>query len=107
MAKADNPVQLIAEKRSLGAEFKGKYALVSDVERIVKDLQFFYIIATAVSTTTDFGALEVGDIIVTLDEAAGTPAATTGAYYLTCAAAGTLPAAAVVGNLYIVLRPNS
>ena len=28
MAKADNPVQLIAEKRSLGAEFKGKYALV-------------------------------------------------------------------------------
>lgn len=62
------------------------------------------IVATATSTTTDFGSLLVGDKILVVPVAAGTPANTTGTYFLTCATAGTLPAAAVVGNLYVVLR---
>lgn len=62
------------------------------------------ITATSTSTTTDFGALEVDDTILVLPVAAGTPANTTGSYFKVCATAGTLPAAAVVGNLYVVLR---
>lgn len=62
------------------------------------------IVATSTSTTTDFGDLEVGDQILVLPVAGGTPASTTGSYFKTCGTAGTLPAAAVVGNLYVVLR---
>jgi hypothetical protein len=62
------------------------------------------ITATSTSTTTDFGSLVVGDKILVVPVAAGTPANTTGTYFLTCATAGTLPAAAVVGSLYVVLR---
>lgn len=65
------------------------------------------IVATSTSTTTDFGSLVVGDKILVLPVAAGTPANTTGTYFLTCATAGTLPAAAVVGNLYVVLRAGA
>lgn len=64
------------------------------------------ITATSTSTTTDFSSLVVGDKIVVVPVAAGTPANTTGTYFLTCATAGTLPAAAVVGSLYIVIRAN-
>tara|TARA_R110002051_G_scaffold65300_5_gene118562 strand:- start:571 stop:876 length:306 start_codon:yes stop_codon:yes gene_type:complete len=101
MAKADNPVVGIKAKATLGVDIKGKYALVKDVERIVKDLQFFYIIGTATSTTTDFGALEVGDKVIQIEDAAAT------SHYMTVATAGTLPEAAVVDDMYIVLRPNA
>jgi hypothetical protein len=57
------------------------------------------IIATSTSTTTDFGALAVGDKVVHIAAVAGN------AIFWTVATAGTLPAAAVVGDLYIVLRP--
>lgn len=62
------------------------------------------IVATSTSTTTDFAALAVGDKILALPVPAGTPASTTGAYFGTVATAGTLPFAAVVGDLYVVLR---
>jgi hypothetical protein len=56
------------------------------------------ITATNVSTTIDFGALKVGDKVVMIPTVAGNAA------FFTVATAGTLPAAAVVGNLYLVLR---
>ena len=65
------------------------------------------IVATNVSTTIDFGSLVVGDRIIVVPVADTPPADTTGTYYLTCATAGTLPAAAVVDNLYVVLRAVS
>lgn len=56
------------------------------------------IVATATSTTTDFGALKVGDKVVIAPSVAGN------AQFVTVATAGTLPQAAVVGSLYVVLR---
>jgi len=101
MAKADGAVPVIARKKSLGAELKTRYATVKDVDRIVKDLNFFYIIGTGTSTTTDFGALEVGDLVIQIEDAAATT------HYMTVATAGTLPEPAVSGDLYIVLRPSA
>tara|TARA_R100000406_G_scaffold81599_1_gene63420 strand:- start:2883 stop:3188 length:306 start_codon:yes stop_codon:yes gene_type:complete len=101
MAKADSPVTSRAKKESLGAEMKLKYALAKDVDQIVKDLQFFYIKATATSTTTDFGNLKVGDLVIQIPDSAGN------SHYMTVATAGTLPEAAVVDDLYVVLRPSA
>lgn len=56
------------------------------------------IVATSTSTTTDFGVLAVGDLVVAIPVAAGN------AIYYTVATAGTLPAAAVEDTLYVVLR---
>ena len=101
MAKADGAVPVIAKKKSLGAELKTKYATVKDVDRIVKDLNFFYIIATGSSTTTDFGALEVGDLVIQIEDSAAT------CHYMTVATAGTLPETGIADDLYIVLRPSA
>lgn len=57
-----------------------------------------HIIATSTSTTTDFGALVVGDIVVM------TPAAAGNSIFYTVVTAATLPAAGIVGNLYTVRR---
>lgn len=56
------------------------------------------IVATATSTTTDFGELVVGDLVGILPATAGN------AQFVTVAVAGTLPQAAVVGSLYLALR---
>lgn len=56
------------------------------------------IVATATSTTTDFAALAVGDKVAILPATAGN------AQFVTVATAGTLPQAAVVGSLYVVIR---
>lgn len=56
------------------------------------------IVAAHVSATTDFAALLAGDLVVHIPATAGNAA------FFTVATAGTLPAAAVVGDLYIVLR---
>jgi len=56
------------------------------------------IVAAHTSTTTDFAALAVGDKVVHIPASAGN------AIFYTVATAGTLPAAAVVGDLYIVIR---
>jgi hypothetical protein len=56
------------------------------------------IVAAHVSATTDFSALIAGDLVVHVPATAGNAA------FFTVATAGTLPAAAVVGDLYIVLR---
>lgn len=59
------------------------------------------IVATNVSATTNFGALAVGDLVLILPAVAGD------AQFVTVATAGTLPQAAVVGDLYVALRVPS
>lgn len=59
------------------------------------------IVATNVSQTVDFGALLVADKILVIAAAAGN------AHFVTCAVAGDLGEAAVVGSLYVVLRANT
>jgi hypothetical protein len=59
------------------------------------------IVATSTSTTTDFAALAVGDKVLMVPAVAGN------SIFYTVATAGTLPAAAVVGNLYVILRTLS
>lgn len=56
------------------------------------------ITATSTSTTVDFAALAVGDTVIHIPAAAGN------SIFLAVVTAGTLPAAAVVGDLYLVLR---
>jgi hypothetical protein len=57
--------------------------------------------AAHVSTTTDFAALAVGDFVVHIPASAGN------AIFYTVTTAGTLPAAAIVGDLYVVFRAFS
>jgi len=59
------------------------------------------IVATSVSTTTNFGALQVGDIVIHIPATAGNSS------FSTVTTAGTLPAAAVVGDLYMVTRAQN
>lgn len=59
------------------------------------------IIATNVSATVDFAALRVGDQVLIAPAAAGN------AQFVTVATLGTLPQAAVVGSLYVVLRARA
>tara|TARA_Y100001968_G_scaffold297849_1_gene307267 strand:+ start:2417 stop:2719 length:303 start_codon:yes stop_codon:yes gene_type:complete len=98
---SNKPVKLISAKKALGAEMTGKYATVSSVDRIIKNLQFFYIIGTTADTTTDGTDLEVGDIVIQIEDAAAT------SHYMTVVTAGTLPEAFVANDLYIVLRPGA
>jgi hypothetical protein len=56
------------------------------------------IVATSTSQTTNFGALAVGDKVVHIPASAGNAA------FYSVATAGTLPVAAVVGDLYIAIR---
>lgn len=56
------------------------------------------VVATSVSTTVNFSSLAVGDQVLILPAVAGN------AMFVTCAVAGTLPQAAVVGSLYLALR---
>jgi hypothetical protein len=56
-------------------------------------------VATSTSTTTDFGAVKVGDWLIRIKAGA-----TGGALFDVVVADGTAPAAAVVGDLYVALR---
>lgn len=56
------------------------------------------IVATSISSTVNFGGLLVGDLVVHIPASAGNT------IFYTVVTAGTLPAAAVVNDLYIVLR---
>lgn len=59
------------------------------------------IIATSTSQTVDFGVLKVGDRVIKIHATLGT------AKFRTCSVAGTLGEAAVIGDLYVVLRAIS
>jgi len=59
------------------------------------------IVATSVSQTTDF------DVLLTTDKVVMIPATAGNADFITPSAAGNLGQAAVIGNLYLVLRSIS
>lgn len=69
-------------------------ALLSQSAKVVAGA----IVATAVSQTTDFGSLKVGDQVLMIPATAGN------ADLITISVAGDLGQAAVVGNIYVVLR---
>lgn len=56
------------------------------------------IVATSVSQTVDFGALKVGDKVVMIPAVAGN------ADFISPGVVGDLGQAAVIGNLYLVMR---
>lgn len=98
MALADSDVRRLisaAADRSLGQKMADSVNMSNDAAAFIDAL----IVATNVSTTIDFaGKLNVGDRVVILPATAGN------AQFVTVATAGTLPQAAVVGSLYIVIR---
>ncbi|WNM70236.1 hypothetical protein [Myxococcus phage Mx1] len=59
------------------------------------------IVATSASATTNFKTLLVKDLVLEIDGKTGAVS------FSTVATAGTLPAAATIGNLYVVLRPRT
>lgn len=59
------------------------------------------IVADSTSTTTDFAALAIGDLLIHIPATAGN------ASFAVVTAAGTAPAAAVVGDLYVALRAQN
>lgn len=59
------------------------------------------IVATNVSQTVDFGVLAVGDVVVHIPAVAGN------SKFVVCATAGDLGTAAVVGDLYLVVRAKA
>jgi hypothetical protein len=71
---------------------------VADVKALLSHFVVGAIVATNVSQTVDFGALAVADVIVHIPAVAGN------SEFVVCATVGTLPVAAVVGDLYLVLR---
>ncbi len=56
------------------------------------------VVATSTSSTTNFAALAVGDLLIHIPATAGNSS------FGTVVTAGTAPAAAVVGDLYVALR---
>jgi hypothetical protein len=104
MAIQTTNVSIFEKVRSLGASFFQKYTSTKTLNKKIAEMNDLglcdLIIATAVSTTTDFPSLKVGDIVLQV-----TPAAAT-MHYMTVVTVGTLPEAAVITDLYIVLRPN-
>lgn len=74
--------------------------VVNDIAELYSQRIAGAIVATSTSTTTDFGSLQVGDRVVVIPATAGNTV------FLTVATAGTLPVAAVVGSLYLVIRAN-
>lgn len=59
------------------------------------------IVATNVSATIDFASLKVADKVLIMPAVAGN------SQFVTVATLGTLPQAAVVGSLYVVLRARA
>ncbi len=97
-------ISLYAKVKSLGASFFQRYTTTKDMNKKITEMNNIglrdLIIATAVSQTTDFGSLKVGDLVVIIKPAAGE------AEYKSISTAGDLGVAAVIGQLYIVLTPS-
>lgn len=87
-AKAGNPLADMIEAGNAHAQASGMSIPAA-------------IVAAHVSATTDFAALQVGDLLVHIPATAGNAA------FEAIVTAGTKPTAAVVGDLYVVLRAFS
>lgn len=97
-------ISMFAKVKSLGASFFQKYVTTKEMNKKLTEMNDIglidLIVATNVSQTVDFGSLKVGDHVVIILPAAGN------AQFVTVSVAGDLGTAAVVGQLYIVLRPS-
>jgi len=90
-----------ANMEKAGIVRAGKFnEVVTDIATLFSYRIAALITATNVSTTIDFGALLVGDTVINIPDTAGN------ALFSVVSTAGTLPQAAVVGDLYIVIRAN-
>jgi len=105
MAVQTTDISILQKVRSLGASFFQRYTPTKTLNAKIAEMNDVglcdLIVATAVSTTTDFPSLKVGDHVVMV----APNGVVDQAEFTTVATVGTLPVAAVVGNLYIVLRP--
>jgi len=97
-------ISMLSKVTSLGASFFEKFVSTKVMNKKLTEMNNIglrdLIIATGVSTTVDFGSLKVGDIVLDVKPALGE------AKFMVVTTAGTLPAAAVSGNLYVVLTPS-
>lgn len=90
--KADTKYRTIA---ALADKIAGE-DLIAHIDSQVKLVKA--IVATSTSTTTNFGILKIGDKVIQIPATAGN------AQFLPITVNKTLPEAAVVGDLYVVLR---
>ena len=97
-------VSILSKVKSLGASFFQKYVTTKDMNKKIAEMNKTGVIeiikATASDTTTDFGSLEVGDMVYHLPAAAGNARAGE------CAVVATSPFAAVANDFYIIIRPG-
>jgi hypothetical protein len=105
MAVQTTDISILQKVRSLGASFFQRYTPTKTLNLKIAEMNDVglcdLIIATNVSTTLDFPSLKVGDHVVMV----APNGVVDQAEFTTVATVGTLAVAAVVGNLYIVLRP--
>jgi len=103
MAVQTTDISILQKVRSLGASFFQRYTPTKTLNAKIAEMNDVglcdLIIATNVSQTVDFPSLKVGDHVVRIPAVAG------GSQFVTVATVGTLGIAAVVGDMYIVLRP--
>jgi len=97
-------ISMFSKVTSLGARFFEKYVSTAMMNKKLTEMNNIglrdVIVATAVSQTTDFGSLKVGDQVIIIKPAAGN------AQFVTITTAGDLGTAAVVGQLYVVITPS-
>lgn len=97
-------ISMFSKVTSLGARFFEKYVSTAMMNKKLTEMNNIglrdVIVATAVSQTTDFGSLKVGDHVICIKAALGN------AVFVTITTAGDLGTAAVVGNLYVVITPS-
>tara|TARA_R110000824_G_scaffold5756_4_gene26513 strand:- start:3494 stop:3808 length:315 start_codon:yes stop_codon:yes gene_type:complete len=96
-------ITMFSKVQSLGARFFEKFVSTKAMNKKLTEMNNIglrnVIIATAVSQTTDFGNLEVGDTVLI-------GLASNAVEWTTIAVKGDLGQAAVVGQLYVQITPS-
>tara|TARA_R110000751_G_scaffold251516_1_gene351164 strand:- start:468 stop:791 length:324 start_codon:yes stop_codon:yes gene_type:complete len=105
MAIQTTDISILQKVRSLGASFFQRYTPTKTLNLKIAEMNDVglcdLIVATSTSQTTDFASLKVGDHVIIFK-----PHASLGnAGFATVATVGDLGVAAVIGDLYVVLRP--
>lgn len=102
IAKTDIP--MFSKVQSLGARFFEKFVSTKAMNKKLTEMNDIGLVdlitATNVSQTIDFGSLKQNDRVVRIPAVAG------GSQFVIIATDGDLSVAAVVGDLYVVLRPS-
>ncbi len=100
--KSNSAPNKASTRKVLESSLANKRAATDLVNQMGSHYIAALIVATSVSQTTDFAALKVGDMVAMIPATAGNADAIG-----PIATAGDLGQAAVVGNMYLVLRANS